>query len=81
MKRANSWRGIIGAVLFMCAFSYLNPFLDKIFHPYQRYQRIVVCLTQIYTCLIIFLLHQVSSCISERVAALIRASPVRVPGP
>ena len=50
----------------MCAFSYLNPFLDKIFHPYQRYQRIVVCLTQIYTCLIIFLLHQVRATLTKR---------------
>jgi len=50
----------------MCAFSYLNPFLDKIFNPYQRYQRIVVCLTQIYTCLIIFLLHQVRATLTKR---------------
>jgi phosphatidylserine synthase 2 len=42
----------------MCSFSYLNPFLDKIFYPYQRYQRVVVTLTLIYTCWIIFMLHQ-----------------------
>lgn len=45
----------------MCAFSYLNPYLDKIFAPYQRWQRIVVMLTLIYTCFIIFILHHVSA--------------------
>lgn len=65
----------------MCAFSYLNPFLDKIFHPYQRCQRIVVCLTQIYTCLIIFLLHQVSPQSLMRVASRVGPSLLRVPGP
>ena len=43
----------------MCAFNYLNPFLDKMFYPYQRYQRIVVTLTLCYTCWLIFMLHQV----------------------
>lgn len=55
--RANTWRGIKAIALFMCAFSYLNPFLDKMFAPYQRWQRIVVQLTLIYTCFIIFILH------------------------
>jgi phosphatidylserine synthase 2 len=55
--RANTWRGIIAVTIFMCAFSYLNPFLDKMFDPYQRWQRIVVQLTLIYTCFIIFILH------------------------
>jgi hypothetical protein len=56
--RANTWRGIISIALFMCSFSYLNPFLDKMFVPNERYQRVVVCLALLYTCFIIFLLHQ-----------------------
>ena len=55
--RANTWRGIIGVVVFLCAFAFLNPYLDKIFHPYERWQRIIVQLTIIYTSFIIFLLH------------------------
>lgn len=43
----------------MCSFSYLNPYLEKIFAPYQRYHRIIVMLTLLYTSFIIFLLHQV----------------------
>lgn len=44
----------------MMAFSYLNPYLEKIFKPYERYQRMIVMLTLIYHCFIIIMLHQVS---------------------
>jgi hypothetical protein len=43
----------------MVSFSYLNPFLEKIFKPYERYQRMVVQLTLLYMCFLIFLLHHV----------------------
>ena len=52
-------RGLIAIAIFMCSFAYLNPFLDKMFAPVQRYQRIVVTLTTLYTCFIIFILHHV----------------------
>jgi hypothetical protein len=41
----------------MIAFSYLNPYLEKIFKPFERYQRMVVQLTLIYQAFIIFMLH------------------------
>lgn len=43
----------------MIAFSYLNPYLEKIFKPFERYQRMVVTMTLLYHCFIIFMLHQV----------------------
>jgi hypothetical protein len=67
----------------MCSFNYLNPYLDKIFAPYQRYQRIVVTLTLVYTSFLIFMLHQVrkpqSSC--GNVEAAIWKSHAGVPRP
>ena len=45
--------------IFMVSFSYLNPFLEKIFKPYERYQRMVVQLTLLYVCFLLFLLHHV----------------------
>lgn len=41
----------------MIAFSYLNPYLEKIFKPFERYQRMVVMTTLLYHCFIIFMLH------------------------
>ena len=52
-------RGIVAIVIFNCSFNYLNPFLDKIFYPYERYQRMVVTVTLIYTSWLLFMLHQV----------------------
>lgn len=33
INRANWWRGIIGCIMFLCAFSYLEPYHLDFFHP------------------------------------------------
>ena len=57
----NTLRGLLAASIFMIAFSYLNPYLEQIFKPFERYQRMVVQMTIIYQAFLLFMLHQVSS--------------------
>lgn len=54
---ANWWRGIIGCILFLCAFAYLEPYHLDFFHPMQRFWRIISMLAMIYFCLVIVLLN------------------------
>lgn len=57
INRANWWRGIINCVLFLCAFSYLDPSHMNFFAPMQRFWRMVGMLAQLYICFIIILLN------------------------
>ncbi len=39
---------------------YLKPYMDQIMHPMQRPWRVVIRLSELYLCFMIFMLHQVS---------------------
>jgi len=56
--RANVWRGVISAVVFMCAFSYLKPYPEyELSAIQQRINRIIVCLTLLYMSWLIIMLN------------------------
>ena len=57
INRANWWRGVNSCVLFLCAFSYLNPYHLDFFDELQRFWRVVSMLVVIYFCLILILLN------------------------
>ena len=58
VESANIWRAIYCVIAFMMAFSYLKPYPEYgLGDTQQRINRLVVCLTLIYMCWLIFMLN------------------------
>jgi hypothetical protein len=55
------WRGIGSCLLFMVSFSYLRPYLDKIFSPYNRFWEMITMLARCYVCYLIMMINVVSA--------------------
>jgi len=58
ISRKNVWNGIYCAILFMCAFAYLKPYLEYGMNDVnQRLNRVVLMLTLIYMGFLIFIFN------------------------
>ena len=58
VAKKNTWQGIYSVVMFQCAFAYLHSYVETVQnHWMQRINRVVVCLTLLYTSWIIYLLN------------------------
>lgn len=54
---ANLFRGIYCCLLFMLSYSYLKPYLAKIFKPYERFWEMVTMAARCYVCYLIMMIN------------------------
>jgi len=56
--KKNTWSAIYAIGVFMCSFAYLRPYAETVQNEWmQRLNRLIVMLTLLYTCWLIYLLH------------------------
>jgi hypothetical protein len=59
LLRKNVWQAVYSIILFMSAFSYLQPYIETVQNIWlQRFNRVGVTLMLLYTCFLIFMINQ-----------------------